>query len=180
MISAENVLHFWFQELDSKLHFAKIPELDQRIRDRFLQTYHDVLNGKTRAWQKTPEGKLAEIIVLDQFSRNIFRDSPQAFAGDMFALNLAQAAVACGDDQKIPIERRSFIYMPYMHSEDREIHEKAVMLFSQKGLEFNLKFELMHKKIIDRFGRYPHRNQVLGRVSTTEEIEFLKEKGSAF
>jgi uncharacterized protein (DUF924 family) len=180
MTNYQDILQFWFQELDAKMRFAKNPELDRKIRDRYLGTYENVLNGKTADWRKTPEGKLAEIIVLDQFSRNMFRDSPKAFDGDSLALELAQAAVKAGDDQKLPAEQRAFLYMPYMHSEDRETHEKAVALFSQKGLEFNLQYELMHKKIIDRFGRYPHRNQVLGRVSTQEESEFLKEQGSSF
>lgn len=176
----EDVIHFWFQELDPQMRFAKSAELDQKIRDRYLQVYRDVLDGKTADWRKTPAGRLAEIIVLDQFSRNMFRDSPQAFAADGLALELAQAAVRSGDDQKIPITQRGFLYMPYMHSEDRKVHEQAVLLFSQEGLEFNLKYELMHKKIIDRFGRYPHRNQILGRTSTPEELEFLKEEGSSF
>ena len=162
------------------MRFAKSDELDKKIRDRFLSTYKEVINGKTADWRKTPEGRLAEIIVLDQFSRNMFRNSKQAFAADNLALKLAQEMVKSGDDQKIPLEQRAFVYMPYMHSEDPKVHDEAVKLFSQKGLEIGLKFELLHKKIIDRFGRYPHRNEILGRVSTPEEIEFLKEEGSSF
>ncbi len=180
MISPEAILHFWFHEIDANLRFSKNAELDQKIRDRYLLVYDEVLAGKMEHWRKTPEGRLAEIIILDQFSRNMFRDSAKAFAGDAMALRLAQDAVTVGDDKKIPMEQRSFIYMPYMHSEDLKIHEQAVILFSQKGLEYSLKYELMHKKIIDRFGRYPHRNQILGRVSTAEELEFLKEEGSSF
>lgn len=180
MATAKDVFQFWFHELDPKMQFAKSPELDQRIRDRFLKTYHDVVEGKTTGWRNTPEGRLSEIIVLDQFSRNMFRDLPQAFAADNLALKLALETVASGDDQKLPVAQRAFVYMPYMHSEDRNVHEQAVTLFSQTGLEFNLKFEYAHKKIIDRFRRYPHRNQILGRVSTDEEIQFLKEEGSSF
>lgn len=179
-MTPQEVIHFWFEELDPKQRFAKSDELDQTIRDRFLQIRQEILNGNTAAWRETPEGRLAEIIVLDQFSRNMFRDSPKAFEGDSLALELAEAAVATGDDMKLPSEQRAFLYMPYMHSEDRHVHEQAVKLFSQKGLEYNLKYEMMHKKIIDRFGRYPHRNQLLGRVSTAEELEFLKEPGSSF
>lgn len=180
MATAKDVFQFWFHELSPDMQFAKNKELDQRIRDRFLKTYDDVVQGKTSDWRHTPEGRLAEIIVLDQFSRNMFRDLPQSFAADDLALTLAQEAVASGDDQKLPIEQRSFFYMPYMHSEDKSIHEKSVVLFSQPGLEFNLKFEYAHKKIIDRFGRYPHRNQILGRKSTDEEIQFLQQEGSSF
>lgn len=176
----EDVLHFWFHELDAKMHFAKSVELDNKIRDRFLQTYRDVVSGKTSEWRITAEGQLAEIIVLDQFSRNMFRDSAEAFAADDLALKLAMQTVASGDDQKLPLQQRSFIYMPYMHSEDPKVHEQAVVLFSQTGLENGLKFEIMHKNIIDRFGRYPHRNRILGRVSTPEELSFLQEKGSSF
>lgn len=180
MVTANNVLHFWFQELTPNLRFAKSEALDQKIRERFLETFEAALAGKTAEWRKTPEGRLAEIIVLDQFSRNMFRDTAKAFSGDALALQLAQAAVAASDDQKIPIDQRAFLYMPYMHSEDPKVHEHAVELFSQKGLEYNLRFEYAHKKIIDRFGRYPHRNEALGRVSTPEELEFLQEDGSSF
>lgn len=180
MATAKDVFQFWFQELDPKMQFAKSTELDQKIRDRFLKTYTDVVEGKTSEWRNTPEGRLAEIIVLDQFSRNMFRDLPEAFAADALALKLATEAVAAGDDQKLTSQQKAFVYMPYMHSEDRKIHEQAVKLFSQAGLENNLKFELAHKKIIDRFGRFPHRNEILGRTSTPEEVIFLKEPGSSF
>jgi len=180
MKNSKDVLDFWFKELDPKMRFAKDRTLDQKIRDQFLVTFNEALNGKTADWRQTPEGRLAEIIVLDQFSRNMFRDTPQAFSGDSLALQLAQAAVASGDDQKIPVDQQAFLYMPYMHSEDPQIHEQAVILFSKAGLEQALEYEYAHKKIIDRFGRYPHRNQILGRLSTPEEIEFLKQDGSSF
>lgn len=180
MITPQNILDFWFKELSPEMRFAKDTKLDQKIRDRYSDIHRDASLGKLAHWRMTPQGRLAEIIILDQFSRNMFRDSRQAFAHDALALELAQAAVAVGDDQKLTLEQRSFIYMPYMHSEDVQIHEQAVRLFSQTGLEYNLKFEFMHKKIIDRFGRYPHRNKILGRNSTPEEVEFLKEEGSSF
>lgn len=180
MTTAQDVLRFWFEELDPKMHFAKSQDLDLQIRNRFLTTYNGIVAGKTSDWRKTPEGRLAEIIILDQFSRNMFRDLPQAFAADPLALKLAMEAVHAVDDQRLPIEQRAFLYMPYMHSEDPKVHEHAVLLFSQKGLESSLKFEFAHKKIIDRFGRFPHRNKILGRLSTEEELLFLKEKGSSF
>ena len=150
------------------------------VYDRFFETYELICAGKTSSWRSSPEGRLAEIIVLDQFSRNMFRDLPEAFLADGLALKLAEEAVTSGDDQKLSIQKRIFVYMPYMHSEDLKVHQKAVILFSQQGLEKNLNFEIRHKKIIERFGRFPHRNKILGRESTSEEIEFLKEKGSAF
>ena len=180
MVTPQEILHFWFQELTPEMHFLKSAELDQNIRNRFLEIHTQILEGRTKEWRKTPEGCLAEILVLDQFSRNMFRDTPLAFATDSLALEYAQAAVKAGYDQKLPIEQRNFIYMPYMHSEKREMHEQAVKLFSQQGLEVSLKFELMHKKIIERFGRYPHRNEALKRTSTKEELEFLKNEESTF
>jgi uncharacterized protein (DUF924 family) len=179
-VKPEDVLNFWFNEIDKKLWFEKDEKFDQRIRQKFEKTFEDILSGKMESWSHTPEGRLAEIIVLDQFSRNMFRGTAKSFSGDQLALKLAQAAVKAGDDQKISIERRAFLYMPYMHSEDHKVHEEAMRLFSQPGLEYNLKYEILHKNIIDRFGRYPHRNKILGRESTPEELEFLKKPGSSF
>jgi uncharacterized protein (DUF924 family) len=179
-MTPENILHFWFEEIDSSLWFAKDENFDHQVRARFSDVYDKIRNDKTSAWRETAEGSLAEIIVLDQFSRNMFRDKPQSFAADLQALQLSMEAVRKGMDQKIPILRRAFIYMPYMHSEDLEVHEEAVKLFSQLGLESNLKFELKHKKIIERFGRFPHRNEILNRKSTVEEVEFLKGPNSSF
>jgi uncharacterized protein (DUF924 family) len=118
--------------------------------------------------------------VLDQFSRNVWRDTPRAFSQDPQALCLAQEFVRTGQDRALPPAQRAFAYMPYMHSESRPIHEQAVALFSQPGLEGSLAFERRHQAIIERFGRYPHRNAILGRVSTPEEIAFLAEPGSSF
>lgn len=137
--------------------------------------------GELYGWRKTAHGRLAEIIVLDQFSRNMYRDQPQSFAADPMALVLAQEAVFLGADKKLKTpQEQAFLYMPYMHSESEIIHEVALDLFSQPGLENNYAFELKHKEIIDRFGRYPHRNDILGRQSTAEELAFLKEPGSSF
>jgi uncharacterized protein (DUF924 family) len=176
----EEIIQFWFHEIDPKLWFSKDEKFDELIRSRFSQVHGRAMAGETAPWRTSPEGRLAEIIVLDQFSRNMFRDSPQAFASDGFALNLAQAAVDSGDDMKIPIEKRAFVYLPFMHSENAKAHERAMVLYDQPGLESNFKFEQLHKAIIDRFGRFPHRNAILGRKSTPEEIEFLKQKGSSF
>lgn len=175
-----DVLKFWFEELTQKQWFAKNADLDAQIKERFGAIHQAATSGEFKNWRSKPEGRLAEIIVLDQFSRNIFRDDAKAFAFDSLALSLAQEAVRVGDDQKIPIPRRSFLYMPFMHSESKPVHELALKLFSTLGLEYNLKFELAHKEIIERFGRYPHRNKVLGRTSTPEEVEFLKRSGSGF
>jgi len=131
-------------------------------------------------WRATAEGRLAEVIVLDQFSRNIHRDTAAAFANDALALALAQEAVARGCDLELSPAERVFLYLPWMHSESALIHEVALRLYSAPGLEQNLDFERRHKVIIDRFGRYPHRNAILGRASTPEELEFLAQPGSSF
>jgi uncharacterized protein (DUF924 family) len=123
---------------------------------------------------------LAEIVALDQFSRNVYRDTARAFVQDALALALAQELVASGQDRSLPLAQRSFAYMPYLHSESALIHAQAVALFSQPGMEDALRFELRHQAIIARFGRYPHRNAILGRISTAEELAFLGEPGSSF
>ena len=176
----QTVLDFWFTELTPKQHFAKDAGLDDTIRTRFGATLEAAARCELFAWRATPEGRLAEILVLDQFSRNVYRDTPRAFAQDPLALALAQELVASGQDRSLPLAQRSFADMPYMHSESALVHAQAVLLFDQPGMEDTLRFELRHKAIIDRFGRYPHRNALLGRESTPEELAFLSEPGSGF
>ena len=176
----EDVLGFWFDELMPGEWWAKNPVLDQQIRERFGELHTRACRCELFAWRASPRGRLAEIVVLDQFSRNLYRDSPLAFANDPLALALAQEAIERKADQALAPVERSFVYMPFMHSESPQIHEVAVKLFAANGIEANLEFELKHKRIIDRFGRYPHRNAILGRASTPEEIAFLKEPDSSF
>ena len=177
---ADAVLRFWFAELEPRDWWRNDPELDRRIQSRFGGSLEAAARGALAHWRTTPRGRLAEIIVLDQFTRNIHRDSAAAFANDALALRLAEEAVAAGADLELPVEERRFVYMPYMHSESAAVHETAMRLFATPGLETNLEFERRHKAIIDRFGRFPHRNALLGRPSTAEEIEFLKQPGSSF
>jgi uncharacterized protein (DUF924 family) len=166
-----DVLEFWFRTLGPADHYKKSDELDATIRERFESTYHRIVAGETSDWRDSAEGRLAEIIVLDQFSRNMFRGTPLAFAADPLALALAQEAVRSSADRELDDKERAFLYMPYMHSESRMVHEQALELFRNLP---NLKFEKKHKAIVDRFGRYPHRNEILGRTSTAEEIEWMK------
>ena len=176
----QEVLKFWFEDIEPKMWWSAAPEFDKLVKDRFLPLLEQAARGELFAWRKEPKGRLAEIIVLDQFSRNVFRNTPAAFAQDAAALILSQEAVAAGVlDELSPIER-AFLLMPWMHSESRRIHVEAERLFREFTPEDNFKFELRHKAIIDRFGRYPHRNNILGRVSTEEEIAFLKQPGSSF
>ncbi len=179
-VDAEAVLRFWFVELEPRDWWRKDPELDQRIASRFGALLETAASGALAAWRGTARGRLAEIIVLDQFTRNIHRGSAEAFANDALALRLAEEAVATGAALELPVEERRFFYMPYMHSESAAVHETAMRLFATPGLEKNLDFERRHKAVIDRFGRFPHRNALLGRESTAEEIEFLKQPGSSF
>ena len=176
----QKVLTFWFDELDPKDWWRKSEELDSLIEDKFSKLHEYTNNKELDFTSDSPEVRLAKIIVLDQFSRNIYRDKPESFASDILALNLAQDAVRSGLDMQLSPQRRLFLYMPYMHSEDLAIHDEALILFEKLGFAENLKFEHAHRDIIKRFGRYPHRNAVLGRESTPEEIEFLKEPGSSF
>ncbi len=179
-MQAQNILDFWFEELTDKQHFAKDVALDEAIRTRFGATLDAAARCELLGWRTMAEGRLAEIIVLDQLSRNIYRDTPCAFAQDSLALALAQELVASGQDRALSPAQRRFAYMPYMHSESPFIHAQAAQLFAQTGLEDGLKFELRHQVIIERFGRFPHRNALLGRASTLEEIAFLNEPGSSF
>lgn len=165
-----DVLDYWFGTLSPSDWYEKSNALDQHIREHFEPTFKKVIAGETAHWRDNPKGRLAEIIVLDQFTRNMYRGTPAAFGADPLALALAQEAVRCCDDEMLEGSERAFLYMPYMHSESRVVHEQALILFS--GLP-NLGFEIKHKSIIDRFGRYPHRNKILGRLSTPEEIEWL-------
>lgn len=176
----QDIIDFWFEELTPKDWFVGGQEIDLLIESRFGQVYQAAIQSELFEWRTSAEGRLAEIIVLDQFSRNIGRNTASAFAADSMALALAQEAVAGGFDQLLTSSQRSFLYMPYMHSESLVVHEQAVDLFEKNGLEGNIDFEHKHKVIIERFGRYPHRNEILGRKSTAEEIEFLQEPGSSF
>jgi len=174
------ILKFWFEEIEPKQWWKKDEALDRLITERFADIHHRATLCELFEWRKDAHGRLAEVIVLDQFSRNMFRSSPLSFAYDALALALAQEAIAVGADKSLSQTERSFLYMPFMHSESLQIHEIATGLFRDTGNQGSLDFELKHKAIIERYGRYPHRNSILGRQSTAEEIEFLKQPGSGF
>ena len=176
----QSVLQFWFKEISPTQWWKVDTEFDQLIVKRFSDLHSRATRSELFEWRKQPKGRLAEIIVLDQFSRNMYRGDRLAFAADTLALALAQEAVATKTDLTLPEEERIFIYTPYMHSESKWIHEIAERLFKENGPKSNYDFELRHKDIIDRFGRYPHRNAVLGRQSTEEELAFLAQPGSSF
>ncbi len=178
--SAESVLKFWFEETTPKQRWQKSPMFDQLVSARFASLHRAAVAVELFEWRNTAQGRLAEIIVLDQFSRNIYRDDARSFSSDPLALALAQEAVSLKADIDLSSEQRGFLYMPYMHSESALCHEIALSLFADSGMESFLSFELKHKAVIDRFGRYPHRNKILGRVSSDEELKFLHSPDSAF
>jgi len=174
------IIEFWFTEIDPRQWWKKDAGFDRLIGRRFERVHEAATRCELYSWRNTSLGRVAEIIVLDQFSRNIHRDTPLSFANDAMALCLSQEALSVKINDKLPPEQRLFCLMPFMHSESREIHKNAATLFADLDCESNLDFELKHKAIIDRFGRYPHRNEILSRPSTPEEIEFLKQPGSTF
>jgi len=178
--AVDEVIGFWFGELEPAQWFRKDPALDAEIAARFAALLEAAGRGELWSWRLSARGRLAEVIVLDQFSRNSHRDTPLAFTRDPVALVLAQEAVAGGIDRHLEVPWRAFLYMPWMHSESLAIHDEALGLFDQPGLEENLRFEHRHRDIIARFGRYPHRNAILGRPSTPEELAFLEQPGSSF
>ena len=176
----KHVLTFWFEETQPKTWWASDPAFDVQVKQRFGTLLAQAALGELYTWRKNAQGRLAEIIVLDQFSRNVYRDTPAAFAQDPMALALAQEAVAAGVHTQLSEMERVFLLLPYMHSESKLIHEQAEQLFRDFAPANNYEFERRHKAIIDRFGRYPHRNTIVGRTSTAEETEFLKQPGSRF
>jgi len=190
--AAEDVLRFWFgpEDVDRPEWFHKSAAFDAEIDLRFGAEVEAALHGRLDAWCRTIDGSLALVILLDQFTRNIHRGTPQAFAGDAQALATARALVRQGHDIGLPPLRRSFLYLPFEHAEDRAAQEESVRLYTAlaadgvgplaRTLTKTLDYAVRHRDIIARFGRFPHRNEVLQRASTAEEIEFLKQPGSRF
>ena len=189
---AQAVLDFWFLAPDNPGHgqsraewFRKDDAFDAQIRERFGALIDTAIDGGLRDWAATPRGALAQILVLDQFTRNVYRDTPRAFAGDPQALALAIALTQNGQDQELEPTLRAFVYMPFEHAEDLAMQARAVELFqlltqSREGFESMLDYAQRHQEVIARFGRFPHRNAILGRDSTPEELAFLQQPGSRF
>lgn len=187
----QDVLDFWFLPVGDPGHGKSRPEwfrkddaFDERIRERFGALIEQALAGGLDDWSTTLRGTLARIIVLDQFTRNVFRDSPRAFAGDAQALAIATTIFGRRDDRQLLPAERWFTYLPFEHSEDIAMQARAVALFTALEAESDLgnlvEYAVRHRDIIARFGRFPHRNRILGRPSTADEAEFLKLPGSGF
>lgn len=180
----QKILDFWFKENKSKW-FVKSDDFDNVIKNEFLGIHRELTQGLHATWEEAPSSMLAMIIVLDQFSRNMFRGEKDSFASDFKARTLAKKSIIKGYDQALDPEERVFIYLPFEHSENIKDQEESMRLFKKlkeenPKYEFYFKFADQHYQIIKQFGRFPHRNKILERVSTTEELEFLKQKGSSF
>lgn len=193
LVTSQDVLDFWFLPIGVKGHNAQRPEwfrkddaFDRVIFAQFGDAVEDALAGGLRQWDdEGTQGALARIIVLDQFTRNIYRGTPKAFAGDMLGLEAALAIDNSGANQTLPVVQRAFAYFPFEHAESLAMQQRSVLLFeklsaSAAGFDSMFDFAKRHHDVVRRFGRFPHRNAVLGRQSTPDEIEFLKQPGSGF
>lgn len=176
----EAVLEFWFEKTPESKWFTQDAKFDQQIRGAFYEVWQAASRGELYPWRENSRGRLAEIIVLDQFSRNLHRESATAYAQDGMALVLAQEILRQPDWPMLAAREKAFSLMPWMHSESRVIHGQAQALFATLNLSSFIDSARKHKAIIDRFGRYPHRNNDLGRTSTEEELAFLRERKGWF
>jgi len=194
---AEELLRFWFGPLDDdgfsddahcQRWYAKDPGFDETLRERFGELHARASRGELAPWKETPRGRLALVLLLDQLSRNLYRDTSAMYDNDAEALAVAEQALDAGDEAALAPQERYFLYMPFMHAEDRDAQARCLALFERAQAQlpapladrFDPKWAVMHKAIVDRFGRFPHRNELLDRESTPEEREFLTKPGSSF
>lgn len=180
MLEIEDILNFWFNECKPEQWFKNDPDFDLMLESRFAVTIDDALAGRLESWEDTEEGCLAIIIVLDQFTRNVFRDTPRAFSGDERALALSKKCCEKGYLSTPDIHKRHFMLMPMVHSEEISVQDAAIPLIKDYTSQVAYEYAVRHRDIIARFGRFPHRNVILGRPSTNKELEFLKQPGSSF
>ncbi len=176
----QEVVGYWCEVLTAKDWFQSTPELDARVHEQFAATHLALSREVTAEWRASPEARLAALIVLDQFPRNMYRASPMAFATDWIALREARLAVEAGADKDVAYDRRHFFYMPFEHSEALADQDRSVVLFEAHGDEMYLDYAVRHREVIARYGRFPHRNAFLGRVSTPAEAAYLAEPGAGF
>lgn len=177
MRTAADVIAFWFEQHGTEDWFGGKPEFDAELAEHFAETHGHVAKGEAWHWRASPAGRLAEVIVLDQFSRQLFRKRPEAFAQDKMALVLAQEAIAQGADEVVSPLQRPFFYLPFMHAESLPIQDEGLKLYRALGDAEQLDYMQKHHDCIERFGRFPVRNAALGRASTPEEMAYLVEIG---
>ena len=180
MFKKEDILNFWFNECKPEQWFKKNEDFDKMIENRFSSAIENAIAGNLENWEESETGCLALIILLDQFTRNVFRDTPHAFAGDKRALALSQLCFNKDYLTNPDVQRRQFMLMPMMHSENLAVQDAALTLFKKYASGKDYEYAEKHRDIIVRFGRFPHRNVILGRKSTNEELKFLKQPGSSF
>ena len=176
----EEVFSFWFKELTRKDWFEKNEALDEAMRKHFAATHLSLARGELEAWRGSAQSRLAAVITLDQFSRNIYRGTPLAFATDWMALREAKLAIEAGADMAVPPDQRGFFYLPFEHAESLAEQDRSVALFALLGDEDYLDYAERHRAVIREFGRFPHRNSLLGRESTAAELEYLSKPGAGF
>ena len=176
MPNAHEILDFWFAEEMRTKWFASTPQLDATIRNQYERVWEAAMRGELEDWLGSPPGCLALTIILDQFPLNMFRGTPKSFASESKSRDVARHAIELGYDKQIDTAHLAFLYMPFMHSENLADQDLSVQLFEAAGLEKNLRFAQHHREIVRRFGRFPHRNAILGRVSTAEELDYLNSK----
>ena len=172
----QEIIDFWFSDDVQKLWFNSTPEFDGLLRERFLGTWEQASRGELEHWLQSAEGCLALVIILDQLPLNMFRESAQSYATEARSCEVAHVALEQGFDKSLAPEQRAFLYMPFMHSEALADQQLALRLFAQPGLEGNYRFAQHHHGIIEKFGRFPHRNEALGRHSSAAELEYLNSK----
>ena len=169
------ILDFWFSDEVRPLWFKSTPEFDELLRERYEQVWGLARADSYDHWEQEAESALALVIILDQFPLNMFREDARQYSTEAHARRIARAAIEQGFDQQLSQPQKAFLYLPYMHSESIQDQNTSVALYEKAGLEENLRYAIHHRDVIKRFGRFPHRNQVLGRVSSEEEIEYLKD-----
>ena len=169
----EDIINFWFSEEVKPLWFNSTPEFDQQLRDQYETLWQQGMDGELESWTDTAEGCLALVILFDQFPLNMFRDQAKGYSSEKLARNVADLAILRGFDQQLPESQIAFLYLPFMHSENLDDQKRSIELFGKAGFEQNLRFAHHHREIIEKFGRFPHRNEALGRDSTQAEIDYL-------
>lgn len=173
METPQTILEFWFSDAVRKRWFDSSPEFDGQLKQRFLAVWEAAARGDLSDWEATAEGALALVIVLDQFPLNMFRGRPESFATEAASRAVAERAIARGLDRQLDKSAQGFLYIPFMHSESLSDQDRSVALYEAAGLDDNLKWARHHREIVRRFGRFPHRNAVLGRASTPQEQAYL-------